>query len=397
MGPPGHGDRRRLPGRRAGLATARAPHDPPDGHAAHRLPARGVGDASAASAATPTSCSRSVNGIAFFTSLWRWLRKPRVLLVFHVHQEHYVTELGLARARRRVRCSSTCPLRLPLSRRAGRHDLAGLARGPRRARGRARAHPRRLPAASTPACCARAARRAEPTLVYLGRLKQYKRIELLLDVAEPRPRGAPRPRRRRRPPRRARGRGASAARSAAASTFHGHVDEEREGAAARRGVGRADRVLGRGLVPDRDRGRRVRARRPPRCASAASPRRSSTAQTGVLADDARRARRRGVRDARRPTRAAARRWARPRSRARAASRGTTRHRARSTVMDARDAQAERPRLRDDPAALGVGQGGRARRGDAGQQRDPARLHRRLHAPARRRPATARSPRSSRPS
>jgi hypothetical protein len=28
------------------------------------------------------------NGIAFFTSLWRWLRKPRVLLVFHVHQEH---------------------------------------------------------------------------------------------------------------------------------------------------------------------------------------------------------------------------------------------------------------------------------------------------------------------
>src|SRR3954462_12850531 len=36
-----------------------------------------------------------VNGIAFFTTLWRWLRKPRVLLVFHVHQEHYVTELGL--------------------------------------------------------------------------------------------------------------------------------------------------------------------------------------------------------------------------------------------------------------------------------------------------------------
>ena len=35
------------------------------------------------------------NGIAFFTSLWRWMRKPRVLLVFHVHQEHYVTELGL--------------------------------------------------------------------------------------------------------------------------------------------------------------------------------------------------------------------------------------------------------------------------------------------------------------
>src|SRR5919107_1075925 len=35
------------------------------------------------------------NGIAFFPSLWRWLRKPRVLLVFHVHREHYVSELGL--------------------------------------------------------------------------------------------------------------------------------------------------------------------------------------------------------------------------------------------------------------------------------------------------------------
>src|ERR687890_609421 len=35
-----------------------------------------------------------VNGIAFFTTFWRWLRKPRVLLVFHVHQAHYVHELG---------------------------------------------------------------------------------------------------------------------------------------------------------------------------------------------------------------------------------------------------------------------------------------------------------------
>ncbi len=35
------------------------------------------------------------NGIAFFTSFWRWLRQPRVLTVFHVHQEHYVTELRL--------------------------------------------------------------------------------------------------------------------------------------------------------------------------------------------------------------------------------------------------------------------------------------------------------------
>jgi hypothetical protein len=36
-----------------------------------------------------------VNGIAFFSTLWRWLPAPRVLLVFHVHQAHYVAELGL--------------------------------------------------------------------------------------------------------------------------------------------------------------------------------------------------------------------------------------------------------------------------------------------------------------
>src|SRR5205085_1405325 len=33
-----------------------------------------------------------VNGIVFLTPAW--LRKPRVTLVHHVHQDHYVTELG---------------------------------------------------------------------------------------------------------------------------------------------------------------------------------------------------------------------------------------------------------------------------------------------------------------
>jgi hypothetical protein len=34
------------------------------------------------------------DGIAFFTSFWRWLRKPRVLLVLHGHQARYIAELG---------------------------------------------------------------------------------------------------------------------------------------------------------------------------------------------------------------------------------------------------------------------------------------------------------------
>jgi hypothetical protein len=36
-----------------------------------------------------------VNGIAFCSPAWPWLRAPTVALVHHVHQQHYVTELGL--------------------------------------------------------------------------------------------------------------------------------------------------------------------------------------------------------------------------------------------------------------------------------------------------------------
>src|SRR6476619_7555234 len=35
-----------------------------------------------------------VNGIAFLAPLWRWLRAPTVALVHHVHQDHYVAEMG---------------------------------------------------------------------------------------------------------------------------------------------------------------------------------------------------------------------------------------------------------------------------------------------------------------
>ena len=122
-----------------------------------------------------------VNGIAFFTGLWRWMRKPRVLLVFHVHQEHYVTELGLV-GRVAAFALEHVPLRflypgVPVvtishSSRDALVDLGierervhvvycGLDEGELRPRERA----------------------AAPTLVYLGRLKRYKRIELLLDVA----------------------------------------------------------------------------------------------------------------------------------------------------------------------------------------------------------------------
>jgi glycosyltransferase involved in cell wall biosynthesis/O-antigen/teichoic acid export membrane protein len=122
-----------------------------------------------------------VNGIAFFTGFWRWLKAPRVLLVFHVHQEHYVTELGLL-GRVAAFLLEHLPLRflypgvpvvtISQSSREALVDLGiarerihvvylGLEEGELRPRERAPA----------------------PTLVYLGRLKRYKRIELLLDIA----------------------------------------------------------------------------------------------------------------------------------------------------------------------------------------------------------------------
>jgi glycosyltransferase involved in cell wall biosynthesis len=121
-----------------------------------------------------------INGIAFFTSLWPRLRLPRVVICHHVHQDHYVYELG-----RTGRVAATVLERLPLRHlyrdtpvltisQAARDDLIVLG----------------VPADNIhvtylgvedplfdPVPIA-----AEPTLLYLGRLKQYKRIEVVLDV-----------------------------------------------------------------------------------------------------------------------------------------------------------------------------------------------------------------------
>jgi glycosyltransferase involved in cell wall biosynthesis/O-antigen/teichoic acid export membrane protein len=125
-----------------------------------------------------------VNGIAFFTTLWRWLRAPRVLLVFHVHQEHYVTELGLV-GRVAAFALEHVPLRflypgvpvVTISE-SSREALVGLGIA------RERIHVVYLGLEIGPAHPLRPRERAPaPALVYLGRLKRYKRIELLLDVA----------------------------------------------------------------------------------------------------------------------------------------------------------------------------------------------------------------------
>ncbi len=121
-----------------------------------------------------------VNGITFLSPLW--LRKPRVTLVHHIHRGHYVEEMGRPGALAAL-LLETLPLKMLYEgscfstiSQATADEIAELgidrelidvnyigvemgAFGP-------------------------GARAEEPTLLYLGRLKRYKRIEVLLDVLE---------------------------------------------------------------------------------------------------------------------------------------------------------------------------------------------------------------------
>ncbi|HVE69061.1 MAG TPA: glycosyltransferase [Solirubrobacteraceae bacterium] len=121
-----------------------------------------------------------VNGIPFFTPLW--LRTPRVALVHHVHRRMYVAELG-RRGALAALALETLPLRFlyratPFTTvsRAARDDLVALGVPESRVEvvhngvESDRFHPGRAA--------------PDPTLLYLGRLKRYKRIEHVLDVLQ---------------------------------------------------------------------------------------------------------------------------------------------------------------------------------------------------------------------
>jgi len=121
-----------------------------------------------------------VNGITFLTPLW--LRGPRVTLVHHIHRDHYVREMGRA-GNVAAWVLETAPLKmlyrgshfLTISN-AAADDIAALG------------IPRdqiEMNYLGVELDAYEPGRRAEhPMLLYLGRLKRYKRIELLLDVLE---------------------------------------------------------------------------------------------------------------------------------------------------------------------------------------------------------------------
>ncbi len=123
-----------------------------------------------------------INGIAFFTALWPWLRIPRVVFCQHVHQDHYVYELG-----RRGQVAALLLERLPLRHlyratpvltisRSAQADLVALGVPPDNI------HIAYLGVEQPP--YERAPKAPHPLLLYLGRLKQYKRIEVILDVLQ---------------------------------------------------------------------------------------------------------------------------------------------------------------------------------------------------------------------
>ena len=165
-----------------------------------------------------------VNGIAFFTTLWRWLRKPRVAARLPRPPGALRHRAGPRRPRRRAAARARpAALALPAACRSSRSRRARARRSSRSGIARERIHVVYL---GLDAGELRPRERApDAAALYLGRLKRYKRIELLLDVAAAVPdatldiagdgehRAALEARDRRARPR-------------DRVVFHGHVDEE---------------------------------------------------------------------------------------------------------------------------------------------------------------------------
>ncbi len=126
-----------------------------------------------------------VNGVTFLTPLW--CRTPRVTLIHHIHRDHYAAELG-APGKLAAFALETMPLRLLY----GRARVETISQTSAREIERHGVPRERIEIVYVGADLEGftpdpAVRAGEPTLLYLGRLKRYKRIEIVLDVLQ----GAP--------------------------------------------------------------------------------------------------------------------------------------------------------------------------------------------------------------
>lgn len=121
-----------------------------------------------------------INGITFLTPLW--LRTPRLALIHHIHRDHYVQEMG-RKGRLAAWLLETLPLKL-LYRHAEFMTLSNAEAERIAAHGIPRERIEVNRVAVEHGAFAPGERAPEPTLLYLGRLKRYKRVEVLLDVLE---------------------------------------------------------------------------------------------------------------------------------------------------------------------------------------------------------------------
>ena len=121
-----------------------------------------------------------VNGITFLTPLW--LRTPHVTLLHHIHRRHYVEEMGKPGALAAL-LLETLPLKLLY--RGSRFSTISEATADEIAElGIPRDEIEVNYIGVELGAYGPGQRAPVPTLLYLGRLKRYKRIEVLLDVLE---------------------------------------------------------------------------------------------------------------------------------------------------------------------------------------------------------------------
>lgn len=123
-----------------------------------------------------------VNGITFLTPLW--LKPPRLVLVHHIHRDHYLAEMG-RKGKLAAFLLETAPLRflyrdcrfMTISEASARDIVAhGIPRDQIDVGYIGVELETYQPAPEV--------RADTPTLLYLGRLKRYKRVEVVLDALE---------------------------------------------------------------------------------------------------------------------------------------------------------------------------------------------------------------------
>jgi glycosyltransferase involved in cell wall biosynthesis len=121
-----------------------------------------------------------VNGITFLTPLW--MRAPRLTLIHHIHRDHYVREMGRV-GRVAALLLETLPLRL-LYRRSRFLTISNATAEDIAAHGipRKQVEVGYIGVELDTFDPDESARAEQPTILYLGRLKRYKRVEVVLDV-----------------------------------------------------------------------------------------------------------------------------------------------------------------------------------------------------------------------